>query len=433
MKKNIIKEKRNIKKYFSLKMSLVVSPKSGKLIKTTGKAYAELLNDPKYKDFLVLNPSKSPKLEKGTVKPSGLPPLKNMANLPPLPVSPTQPRMKLPPLPASPRRKTELPPLPASPVYSPPSPSSSLTNVPMQILPPLPVSKSSKSPLPILKVPTKASPVGPQSKNVKFNLPPLAPSLGRGGKMEKTIPSPRMELPPLSPKVTLPPLEVSGMEEMRFADIPTLEETLKHTRQPARRAKLEAMIKEKKYEEGRGIKTRGWAARAPTKGKERHQLHAECGDKCFLLPESEKFPICASPRMGEGCAVDCGGVQNAYIRAKQWGYDVVAKKAEALLQVCNKEGLKHFVPSVLPPLPSKSSNLPPLSPRKELPPLSPSMQTAGLMPRRVARRTARRVVRRTSSGELSPVSPSMSTYGSGDRKDEKEQKKGEKGDCGCGN
>jgi len=146
---------------------------------------------------------------------------------------------------------------------------------------------------------------------------------------------------------------------------------LKNTKQPAKRAKLEKMIKEKKYLEGRGIKTRGWDARAPTRGKERHQLHDECGDKCFLLPESEKFPICASPRMTGGkskCAIDCGAVLSAKIRANQWKYEDVAKKADIILKECEKEGLKNFVPKKI------LKELPPLSPR-----LSPSAMMAGKM------------------------------------------------------
>jgi hypothetical protein len=166
---------------------------------------------------------------------------------------------------------------------------------------------------------------------------------------------------------------------MEFADIPTLEETLRTTKQPAKRAKLEAMIAGKKYLEGRGMKTRGWAARAPTKGKERHQLHAECGDKCFLNPEQEKFPICASPRTTGGkskCEIDLGGLQSAYNRAKQYGYVEEAAKAKAILD-------KH----------------------KKYPKMSPSAMVAAkmdksrkyekddyLMPRRVARRNVRRSV-----------------------------------------
>lgn len=185
---------------------------------------------------------------------------------------------------------------------------------------------------------------------------------------------------PSSPKISLsslPALKISSplsvlkestndkhLEEilsMPFYDIPTLEETLKNTTQPGKRAKIEEMINEKRYLEGRGIKTRGWISRSPQKGSERHQLKSECGDKCFLLPESEKFPICASPKLNEGksvCAIDCGGVNAALIRARQWGYDDVAAKAEIILEKCNQEGLKNFLPSVyFPPLPVKKESI----------------------------------------------------------------------------
>ena len=334
-------------------MSLVVSPKTGKLIKTTGKAYAELLKDEKYRDFL-FNPSIK-NVEEGRVEPSGspavknLPPLKNMSNLSPIQKS-SPPKTKLPPLPIiSPRKNLYLPPLPNSPLYQPPSPSASLEGIKMPSLPPLPV-PDSKDGLPVLKIPIKSS-----------------PSLKLAGKVEKSMKLPKL---PQSLKVKQKD-EMQEILSMPFYDIPTLEETLKNTKQPAKRAKLEKMIKEKKYLEGRGIKTRGWDARAPVRGRERHQLHDECGDKCFLLPESEKFPICASPRMTGGkskCAIDCGGAVSALVRAKQHGYSDVAKKAEIIIEKCNKGGLEHYVPK------KTLAELPPLSPR-----LSPSAMMAGKM------------------------------------------------------
>ena len=121
---------------------------------------------------------------------------------------------------------------------------------------------------------------------------------------------------------------------MPIFDVPTLEKTLEITKQPARRAAVERMIQEKS---GRRSPTRGWAARSPTRGRERHQLKKECGNKCFLLPGKEKFPICPSPRVTGGkstCEIDCGGVQAAYNRARQWKYDEVADKAEKILEKC---------------------------------------------------------------------------------------------------
>jgi len=383
----------------------IVSPKSGRLIKIGSKAYSDLLKDPKYKDAIFTSSSEN--ISKARVSPSGLPPLKNNLkteeSLSPVPVPIASPKIKLPSLHKSPSSPLplKLPPLPLSPrfskttpVFSPPSPSNSLSKFPMPILPPLPVS-STPSSLPVLNIPVKVS-----------------PSLKLAGKMLPSL-SPVNKLP-VSPINKLPVSPVDDMEEilsMPFYDIPTLEETLKNTRQSSKRAKIEAMIKEKKYEEGRGIKTRGWSSRAPTRGKERHQLHSECGDKCFLLPESEKFPICASPRTTGGksvCEIDCGGVLSAKIRAKQWGYEEVAKKAEKILEKCNRDGLEHFTPSQLTPAPRS-------------PKLSPSAKLAGTMPRGGARRTSRRTSRRNIE-----LSPSVYEYGSS-KNEEKTP------DCGCGN
>ena len=164
-------------------------------------------------------------------------------------------------------------------------------------------------------------------------------------------------MPTISP---LPSLSINA----KFASIPSLEETLKVTNQPAKREKIREMID--RQDDGRGIRTRGWSARSPTRGKERHQLKAECGDKCFLLPDEEKFPICASPRITGGtstCEIDCGGVASAYIRARQWGYDDVADKAKKIVKECEKGGLSRFVPSS--PIP-KLSNLPSLTPAMQL-------------------------------------------------------------------
>jgi hypothetical protein len=72
----------------------------------------------------------------------------------------------------------------------------------------------------------------------------------------------------------------------------------------------------------------GWSARAPRRsGGERGALLAECGDRCFLMPGVLKFPICA--RRGR-CRMDCGGVQAAIMRARQWGYNDVENRARAL-------------------------------------------------------------------------------------------------------
>jgi len=116
------------------------------------------------------------------------------------------------------------------------------------------------------------------------------------------------------------------------APIAPLRETIKH--EPAtRKAKIRDLEAQATREmEGRGIKTRGWKAVAPQKGRERHELMKVCGEECFLMPGREGFPICPSVEEGPNyrCKVDCRGVNAAYIRAKQWGYPKVARSAEAL-------------------------------------------------------------------------------------------------------
>lgn len=86
----------------------------------------------------------------------------------------------------------------------------------------------------------------------------------------------------------------------------SLEETLKRTTQPH----LVKKLSERK-EEGRG-----WSADAPKKGRDRHLLREKCGDKCFLIPDREAFPIC--PRCNDSecnCHIDCRGLTAAKIRA----------------------------------------------------------------------------------------------------------------------
>lgn len=109
-------------------------------------------------------------------------------------------------------------------------------------------------------------------------------------------------------------------------------------RQIAQRAempafKLDQATVAKNQKEPRGSRTRGWATDAPKKGPERHHLRATCGDKCFLIPETEGFPIC--PRCDEqgacSCEVDCRGLTAAKIRAKQYKYTELFPAIDQLL------------------------------------------------------------------------------------------------------
>ena len=83
---------------------------------------------------------------------------------------------------------------------------------------------------------------------------------------------------------------------------------------------------------GRGSATRGWGVDKPQRGVERHELHDQCGSKCFLRPATEGFPICPRLESGRGCTVDCRGVHAAYTRARQYHYDDVADKAAHILE-----------------------------------------------------------------------------------------------------
>jgi hypothetical protein len=82
--------------------------------------------------------------------------------------------------------------------------------------------------------------------------------------------------------------------------------------------------------EGRGSPTRGWAAVAPQRGRERHDLKSRCGAKAFLDPEHEKFPVMSASRYNNKCEVSCQGVQAAYNRANQYKHFDIARKAEQL-------------------------------------------------------------------------------------------------------
>ncbi len=304
-----------------------------------------------------------------------LPPLNNSMNTgySALPMSPLPPINTLPmsPLPPINTGYSTLPPLNNSM-------NTGYSALPMSPLPPINTGYNTLPPLNnSMNTGYSALPMSPLPLiNTGYNsLPPLNNSMNTGYRVNinrTSIVSPSSpsislsynNLPPIIPLKTSPivnklpelneiPLKhIDEILTMPFYDIPTLEKTLTKTNQPSVRARIQDMIDEKRENEGRGLKTRGWSSRAPTRGKERHQIMNECGAKCFLHP-GEKFPICPSPRMGNGksiCKIDCGGVQAAKIRAAQWGYEDVEAKADKILKECNTKGLSAFSP--LPPLSS---------------------------------------------------------------------------------
>jgi hypothetical protein len=77
---------------------------------------------------------------------------------------------------------------------------------------------------------------------------------------------------------------------------------------------------------GRGSATRGWGNKSPNRKWKRREMYAKYGSRCFLSPKNLKFPIC--DRNG---LIDRRGVESAYVRAKQYKYADVARKANRLL------------------------------------------------------------------------------------------------------
>lgn len=245
---------------------------------------------------------------------------------------------------------TGLPPLsPRSHLVSPtanPLPA----NLSMVGLPPLPFSPKA-SPMEMYSLPevsTETVKIAPAELSMA-NLPPLSPAPLSIASSLSTVPL-RPEARVHLPSVSVPTHKVwpqltsdEHLEEMLslpLYDIPTLEEVLSKTTQPALRKKLQRMIDEQRQYEGRGSATRGWSGTKPARGRPRHELMTQCGPACFLDPANEKFPICPKCEMGDGkcsCAMDCRGLTSAKVRAKQWGYESIAELADRLLkEKCGK-------------------------------------------------------------------------------------------------
>ncbi len=53
--------------------------------------------------------------------------------------------------------------------------------------------------------------------------------------------------------------------------------------------------------------TAAWERVKPKRGKERRDLWERCGDRCFLVPEGYKYPVCALS--SRECRVDCRAVR----------------------------------------------------------------------------------------------------------------------------
>lgn len=123
-------------------MSVIISPKTGKLIKTDSTAYQELINDPEYKVFFFDNSEQAT----ATLQPSG---------------SPVNSFEETSFEETSFEESSPVYFQKASPVFSPSSPDNSLVDIPMPIPLLIPVSEVSHLPTFIrsdnLKIPLKPS------------------------------------------------------------------------------------------------------------------------------------------------------------------------------------------------------------------------------------------------------------------------------------
>jgi hypothetical protein len=80
---------------------------------------------------------------------------------------------------------------------------------------------------------------------------------------------------------------------------------------------------------------KGWTKASPKKGTQRKLLLKKCGNKCFLRPSNLGFPICPTLKNNKkdnkkDCKKDCRGLLAAKIRARQWKYNSIARKAQKL-------------------------------------------------------------------------------------------------------
>ncbi|HSW76368.1 MAG TPA: hypothetical protein VLG50_04960 [Candidatus Saccharimonadales bacterium] len=125
-----------------------------------------------------------------------------------------------------------------------------------------------------------------------------------------------------------PAKSASSMRPRREASYSKVLSSLPSSRRQ-KRTQLKKVMQRKS--EGRGSKTRSWAARSPQRGTERHTLLNQCGAKAFLDAENEKYPVMSALRTGDGCQYNCKGLQSAYIRARQYHNEPIATKAKGLL------------------------------------------------------------------------------------------------------
>jgi len=73
-----------------------------------------------------------------------------------------------------------------------------------------------------------------------------------------------------------------------------------------------------------------WGEKKPERKKERQHIMAQCGESCFLLPDTLKFPICNKTLP---CQYNCRGLKAASSRAGEWGYDKVLPVSKKVTQI----------------------------------------------------------------------------------------------------
>jgi hypothetical protein len=120
-----------------------------------------------------------------------------------------------------------------------------------------------------------------------------------------------------------------------------IHQALQKSHQPHIIRKLKQEIPKAERKEERGQRTRGWVGMAPQRGRERHLLKKKCGDKCFLIPESESFPICPK----NSCQLSCQGLMSAKIRAHQYKYTSLYPIISQLEKKCVKRKQGFSTPS----------------------------------------------------------------------------------------
>lgn len=90
-----------------------------------------------------------------------------------------------------------------------------------------------------------------------------------------------------------------------------------------------------------GAATRGWSIVAPHSINERREVYEQCGSQCFVAkPEIKNgrvvklgFPICDTCHHHKcTCKIDPRGVKAAFRRARQYGHENIAKKAEGIMR-----------------------------------------------------------------------------------------------------